>query len=136
MLLALAVVPVAGAQQTWQQAVNGALQSFAATARSQGFSPASPVLTGSLNSGATQNIPLPLTASREYIVAGACDQDCGNFDLRIFGPDDRQLAEDVDADTRPLLSFTAPATGQYRLVAIMTRCSSNPCFYGVQLFGK
>ncbi len=126
----------AEAQNSWQQVVNGQLATHGNTLRGQGFSSMAQPITGSLNDDGDMGTPVALNAGMEYAIVGVCDQDCRDVDLRIFGPDGTMIAEDLALDDHPVLHFRAPATGQYRLVIMMANCTANPCYWGVQVFGK
>ncbi len=130
--------PSAGAagQNAYQQTVTNQLNAAAAQLRQRGMSPVAAPLTGTLNARGEQSLEVSLRAGARYVIFGACDQDCSDFDLRIFGPDGAMLAEDVLADDQPVLDFQARAEGRYRLVAIMASCASSPCYWGAQLFAS
>lgn len=134
---AVAALPAtARAQNSFQQVVASQLSAAADTMRGRGFRALGQPVTGSLADDAQQTITLTLTAGAEVVVYGACDQDCRDFDLRIFAPGGTMVAEDIELDDQPLLTFRAPAAGAYRLVAIMANCTANPCFFGVQAFAR
>jgi hypothetical protein len=136
-LTAGALAPgLAFAQNSYQQTVNRRLAAFAQVITPRGYAPQGPPLTGSLADDTQQGMLVSLSAGVRYVIAGACDEDCSDFDLRILAPDGAMLDEDVETDDRPVLEFTAPVTGQYRLMAMMPGCSTSPCYWGAQIFGR
>ncbi len=128
--LGLAARPAA-AQNTYQQVVMSQLGRFETTLREQGYNRVMNPITGSLAGGSSQANVVFLNGGMRYAIVGACDQDCRDFDLRIFGPDGPMIDEDVELDDTPVLEFTAPASGQYRLMAMMANCQQNPCYWGI-----
>ncbi len=125
------------AQGSFQQTVTNKLAGMASRAREQGYATQlGQTQAGSLAQGATHSLAVSLVAGGNYLIIGACDQDCTDVDLRILGPGGGQVTEDVALDDRPVLRFTAPATGTYRLDVIMATCSTSPCYWGVQTFAR
>ncbi len=91
---------------------------------------------GVLNGKATENRTVDLQAGVRYSVIGVCDENCPDIDMRIWGPSGAKLAEDVQQNNTPILEFTAPAAGHYRLTVEMVTCSANPCAWGVQVLAS
>jgi hypothetical protein len=78
-----------------------------------------------------------LRAGREYFVTGSCDADCDDLDLRAFVPDGTEmLAEDVETDDVPILSFTARETGPHLLGVVMSSCRASLCYFGVRVMSR
>jgi hypothetical protein len=134
-LLALALgcgfATEAAAQASYQQQIRAALRTAAGRAR--GARPEGEPLMGVLNGKATDNKTVDLQAGVRYTVVGVCDENCPDIDMRIWGPSGAKLAEDVQQNNTPILEFTAPAAGRYRLSVEMVSCSANPCAWGVQV---
>jgi hypothetical protein len=134
-LLALALgcgfATTATAQASYQQQIRAALRTAAGRAR--GAQPAGEPLMGVLNGKATESKTVDLQAGVRYTVVGVCDENCPDIDMRIWGPNGAKLAEDVQQNNTPILEFTAPAAGRYRLAVEMVTCSANPCAWGVQV---
>ena len=117
--------------------VNRLLASANRLARSNGYTQAAArPATGALNDDAAENVGLTLNAGRRYLLVGVCDADCSDMDLRIYSPSGAIVAEDVAVDDTPVLQFTAPSTGNYRVRVMMASCSANPCYYGVSLSAR
>jgi len=133
---ALAVSPAHG-QSSWQQVVNNELATLSSRARQQGFtSMVGQTLTGALNPRAMEDRSVTLVGGGNYIVFAACDQDCTDVDLRVFGPDGQLLGEDIQTDDRPVVLFTAAASGTYRITVMMAACSQAPCYWGAQVMTR
>lgn len=124
------------AQQSYQQTVRNEIARHQQDIMNNGYRMDRDMMTGSLRDDAQETVMIQLQGGVQYVIQGACDQDCNDFDLRIFDPNGNQLAEDVAEDDWPRLTFTAPSTGQYRLLAMMPGCNTSPCYYGVQIYRK
>jgi len=106
-------------------------------ARSQGYTQAaSRPASGALNDDGSEDVGLTLNAGRQYLLVGVCDADCSDMDLRLISPAGNRVAEDVANDDTPVLQFTAPSSGNYRVHVMMASCSANPCYYGVSLYAR
>ncbi|HET7234346.1 MAG TPA: PPC domain-containing protein [Longimicrobium sp.] len=106
-------------------------------ARQHGYTQAaSRPATGALNHGLSEAVDVTLNGGREYLLVGVCDQDCGDMDLRLSTPSGAVLAQDMANDDTPVLQFTAPSTGSFRVRVMMANCTANPCYYGVALYRR
>jgi len=132
--LGCAFAPEAAAQASYQQQIRAALRTAAGRAR--GARPEGEPLMGVLNGKTTENRTVDLQAGVRYTIVGVCDENCTDIDLRIWGPNAVKLAEDVQPNNTPILEFTAPAAGRYRLAVEMVSCNANPCAWGVQLLAN
>jgi hypothetical protein len=132
---ATTTAPAARGQYTTQ--VEGYLARLATNARGQGYNRnvAGPVY-GSLNDDATSSHDLTVTAGNQYVIFGACDNDCTDVDLKIYDTNNNLQLQDVAVDDTPVLTFTANTSGKYRVVVAMATCNRNPCYYGVQLMAR
>lgn len=124
------------AQDEWTRQVARLLDAAAQTATRSGLTRTHQPFIGSLNARANQGQTLQLNAGISYQIVGVCDNDCSDFDLRLYDPRGRMVAEDVLDDDTPVLSVTPSATGTYTVRAIMTTCSSEPCRYGIGVYGS
>jgi len=124
------------AQENYRQTVRNEIGRHESDILSNGYQRDRDLLSGSLRQGAQENTMIQLQAGVSYNIQGACDEDCSDFDLRIFDPSGNQLAEDVGTDDWPRLTFTATSTGQYRMVALMPGCSTSPCYWGAQVYRR
>ncbi len=134
--LGCATATEALAQNSFQQQVRNQLNRAASNVVRQGYSPDRDPVTGSLNSGARESMMINLTCGTRYAIVGVCDNDCTDVDLRVWDPSGTKLAEDIMTNDTPVLEFTATVTGQYRLSVEMATCSTNPCYWGFQVFSR
>jgi hypothetical protein len=132
--LGSALATAAVAQNTYQQQIRTQLQTASTTIKDHGYAADREPMMGSLNSAANESMMVNLDGGVRYAVVGVCDNDCTDVDLRIWAPDGTKLAEDIQTDDTPVLEFTATVTGQYTLRVEMAACSTNPCYWGVQIF--
>lgn len=131
--LGCAVASEAVAQASYQSQIRTALRSAAGRVGLRNARETGEPLMGALNGGRTENRNVDLQAGVRYAVVGVCDATCSDIDLRIFGPTNVKVAEDVQQNATPTLEFTAPTTGRYRLAVEMVSCSEAPCAWGVQV---
>lgn len=136
-LVALASVPdTAQAQGNYQQVVRNQLTSMGTVLLQRGYTAMGEPTTGSLRDDASSSHMVALVGGARYVIVGACDQDCTDVDLKVFGPDGTELDSDLETDDRPVLEFVAPATGQFRVEVLMPTCSTSPCFWGFQVYAS
>lgn len=91
---------------------------------------------GSLDRNARGSHQMTVVGGTNYVLFGACDNDCTDVDLRIHDASGTLIMQDVATDDRPVLLFTARSSGKYRVDVVMAACSANPCRYGVQLMAR
>jgi len=136
LVLGCALAAEAAAQNSYQQQIRTQLQTASNSIRGNGYSADREPMMGSLNAAAKEGMMVNLQGGVRYAIVGVCDNDCTDVDLRIWAPDGAKLAEDILTDDTPVLEFTATVTGQYRLSVEMATCSTNPCYWGVQVFKR
>lgn len=71
----------------------------------------------------------------EYRAIAVCDGDCRDVDLMVSDAAGEVLGMDVLDDDYPIVDFETPG-GEVELTAKMIQCSTDVCYYGVQLFRK
>ena len=120
----------------WTRQVNALLDQAASIATSNGMRRTHEPYVGSLRTGATSSHTLQLSAGTSYQIIGVCDNDCSDFDLRLYDPRGREVDSDLLTDDTPVVSVTPRRTGTYTVRAIMTTCSSQPCRYGIGVYGR
>ncbi len=128
-------VPESGNRFTVQ--VDGYLARLADNARAEGYSrvAAGPV-HGALRDDETASHTLDVVGGNQYVLMGACDNDCTDVDLRIHDQSGTLLMQDIAVDDTPVLLFTANSSGRYRVQVVMATCNRNPCYYGIQLMAR
>lgn len=135
-LLAASVSTGVAQQRQYISHLRSQVQRIEGVLADSGYRPAGSLAYGTLNSGARETRPVSLTIGSRYIIAGVCDQDCSNVDLRLTAPDGAELAENLASDNRPTVSITSPGTGQFSVTVIMTGCRQSPCYWGFQVFER
>ncbi len=139
---ALLACPAAGSAQNYRATVVNQLDRAGGTIVQRGFR-SSPdvfdrdVIVGALAQGASSMMELNLVAGVQYVIGGACDEDCSDLDLRLYSSESTTaLEKDQSDDDFPVLSFTAPKTGRYMLAVDMAKCTGTVCYYGFRVYRK
>ncbi len=120
----------------WQEVVNDQLDEALGIAESRGYRRMEGNRTGSLDASENESITLSLQSGTDYMFVGACDQDCSDLDLRLYDPNGNEIDEDIELDDTPIVDVSSSRSGSYRLQVIMVSCSTEPCFYGVGIYGR
>jgi hypothetical protein len=63
---------------------------------------------------------------RGYVYAfdGACDDDCRDVDLTLYGPNGNKVAEHIAGDDNPSIWIFTAEDGQYRVRATIPTCNA------------
>jgi hypothetical protein len=72
----------------------------------------------------------------DYIIIGACDNDCQDVDIQLKDTDDHVVERDDKADDTPVISFKPKQSGRYTIEITMTQCKDDPCYFGFGIFTK
>jgi hypothetical protein len=117
--------------------VQGYLANIASAAEKQGFRRVvgGPVF-GSLDDDEKSSHEMTVVAGVDYVLFGACDNDCTDVDLIVYDQNNRLVKRDILADDKPVVMFTAARSAKYRIEVVMAVCSTEPCRYGIQLNAK
>ncbi len=110
------------------------MRSFRTEYHTDGFAEAGQMETGALQEGQEIRFPVTLQEGLEYRVVGVCDNDCQDLDLILFDSRGAEVEADRLTDAIPILEFTPPSTGEYRVAASMVTCTIEPCAYQVAFF--
>jgi hypothetical protein len=84
-----------------------------------------------LNEGASQDYPVTLISGVPYKIAGVCDNDCPDLDIKLLDSRGTELASDSLTDSLPIVSFSPGQSGEYRVRVIMYDCNVAPCSAGL-----
>jgi hypothetical protein len=84
-----------------------------------------------LNEGADRDFVVSLIAGVNYKIAGVCDNDCPDLDIKLMDQAGNSLAEDALTDSLPIVDFRPTRGGAYRVRMIMYDCNNAPCSAGV-----
>ncbi|HEU4886090.1 MAG TPA: S1C family serine protease [Longimicrobium sp.] len=120
----------------WEDQVIGFLDDGEQVLEREGFSRSHGYETGTINRGASRTVRIRLTAGVTYTLLGACDTDCDNVALKIFGPGGRLLDSDVEDDDFPVLLVTPAASGEYSVWITMTSCETPYCYYSLGVYAR
>ncbi|HYH83409.1 MAG TPA: hypothetical protein VEX86_26680 [Longimicrobium sp.] len=126
----------AAPQDEWTQQVRRLLQRAGQTFEERGYSMTHQIYTGSLRNSTSEFVTLRLDVGTQYQIMGACDEDCSDMDLTLYAPNGAEIDTDVQMDDFPIVSVNTSRSGTYRLKVVMATCSTEPCRYGVGVFGK
>ena len=129
--LGLAVPP---AHAQWIEQVSSQIQEFGDRVADTGYRLIDDSKTGSLNNGASTTVTLTLVSGREYVILGACDDDCGDLDLRLYDASGTEIDEDVEIDAVPFVTASGSQGASFTVEVLMVECSSEPCFWGLGVF--
>lgn len=121
-------------QNQFEQQVRKQLDGIGGELKKKGFELTYQVYMGALKAESAESVTFRLRRGVRYALVGVCDQDCGDLDLRLLDPGDREIGKDVEKDDVPVVELTADKTGEYTLKVEMQECSDQPCAYGVAVF--
>ena len=134
-LLVHALTPAnAAAQNEYEEQVMLQLELLADVFFEEGYDP---IVWegGALDDDEAELYEVTLEEGYTYALVGVCDEDCSDLDLALFDGDGMFVVEDVEVDDAPVIEFTVTRSGAFTLDVTMFECSSEPCYYGVGLFG-
>lgn len=77
-------------------------------------------------------VPLNVRRGETYVVYGACDDDCRDLDMEIYGPDGMLAERDILPDDTPFVQLTAAASGRAYVRVWLASCAAEPCYVGVR----
>ena len=124
----------ASAQNAYTQQVMRYLDATRSALRGAGFSRVRAYTIGSINEGEERNYTFSLTRGRDYLLAGACDNDCSDIDFWLYDNNDNLIDSDTATDDIPQVRVTPARNGTFRLRIRMHACSTDPCYAGFGMF--
>ena len=71
--------------------------------------------------------PITVRAGVNYRVYGACDNNCHDLDMEVYGGDGMLVDRDIGNDDTPYVQFTAAQTRQYYVRVWVYNCDQEPC---------
>lgn len=116
--------------QVWSQ-----LQGFYETASDDGYSLRNYVV-GSLDDDQDDFWTMTFYGGNEYMITGACDEDCSDIDLAILTEDGTEVTSDRATDSFPVVSVHPGLDTRYQVKVSMYSCSVEPCYFGFGIFYK
>ena len=91
---------------------------------------------GDLGHESYEDITVNLRKGVTYVIVGVCDEDCSDFDLRLYDENGNLIAKDTKRDSTPVVAVTPSWNARFTVRSIMVRCSNAPCRYGIGFFGR
>jgi hypothetical protein len=68
-----------------------------------------------------------------YRVYGACDNDCSDLDMEIYGADGHLADRDVSTDDVPYVQITPTRSGRHFVRIWLYACGAEPCYIGARV---
>lgn len=133
-LVAASASIVARQQNEFEAQVRKQLNEIGKSLESKGFELTYQVYTGDLKQEESEEVTFRLQRGVRYALVGVCDQDCGDLDIRLMDPSDREIGKDVEKDDVPVVEITADKSGEYTLRVEMAECADQPCAFGIGVF--
>jgi len=135
-LLVLLAPRIAAQGDAWEREVRLHLSQATRRLHDTGYEQVPQSYAGALNAGESASFTMTLEAGATYVLTGVCDPDCDALDLALYAPNGYEVDAARSAESAPIVQVAPRETGVYRLRVVMTRCTTNPCRYGVALFRK
>ena len=133
-LLVLPRVALAQADQ-WERAVGQHLAQAERRLHEAGYT-GGELHLGVLNTDESASFTVSLARGVSYVFTGVCDPDCLGLQLAMFAPNGYEVAAERSAGSAPMVRIEPRESALYRVQVVMSRCTTNPCHYGVGVFGK
>lgn len=138
-LCALVIVPgiVTAQGDRWDQQVNKALERSAQTLSERGYQSIGAPRFGLLFVDESGKLEFPVSGNAEFIVVGACDNDCNGLQLVITNGTGYEIDAARGPGNSPVVKVSPPMlSGMYRVTVTMSGCKVSPCRYGVVAFSR
>lgn len=74
-----------------------------------------------------------LLEGQNYRVYGACDNDCGDLDMEVYGADGNFIERDAARDDTPYVQLTPTQTGRHYVRLWLYACSAEPCYVAARV---
>ena len=121
-------------QDKWEEQVRAQLDASLGAARGMGLHRTHDPIISTLHANSYKTYTVTLRSSHKYAITAVCDNDCNDIDLKIFH-NGALVGEDVEKDDTPVVSVEPEETGEFNVRVIMVNCSSEPCRFGVGIYG-
>lgn len=123
------------AQNEHQDLVASLLDAAADLAREQGYSSTHSRYHGDLYEGGEETVTVDLEANTSYMIIAQCDLDCSDIDLWLNDENGNLIDEDVLVDDTPIVEVTPVRSARFTIRTRMVTCDTNPCYFGIAVFG-
>lgn len=74
-----------------------------------------------------------LLEGRTYRVYAACDIDCSDLDMEIYGADGNFIERDAARDDTPYVQVTPTQTGRHYVRLWLYECGAEPCYVAARV---
>jgi len=128
----LAIAPSSARAQSSAEVVWMQLQNAYDAADLTGYTLKNYVI-GRLDPSESDTWTFPLNAGTEYVIVGACDEDCTDVDVTVMQGSNTVASDELDDDL-PVVGFTAGKGGNHEIVVKMYECDASYCYFGFGLF--
>lgn len=72
--------------------------------------------------------PIYLRAGENYRIYAACDEDCSDIDMEVYGADGDLVDRDTGGDDTPYVQITPVASGRAYVRLWVYACENEPCY--------
>ena len=93
-------------------------------------------IIGKLDDDAVDTWTFYFSRRTDYVVTGACDEDCNDLDLRLKASSGTVVDRDEEPGYWPEVSVTPTRSQNYSIEVEMYDCDVEPCYYGIALFER
>ena len=90
----------------------------------------------SLRDDAEESVTVSLEAGMACRIIALCDADCSDVDIFVTDPSGQEVGSDTGSSDAPVVSVQTSVEGDYQVRVRMAACSTEPCYYGVAVFGS
>ncbi|MBC7768816.1 MAG: hypothetical protein H7124_08510 [Phycisphaerales bacterium] len=133
--IAMALVTSASAQEDYRRQVLGYLEHGLERHAAAGYAAERtvPDLITPLELGRPYLWSVYLLAGVNYRVYGACDDDCSDLDMEIYGADGDFAERDDARDDTPYVQITPASTGRHYVRLWLYACAAEPCYIAARV---
>jgi hypothetical protein len=126
----------AQAQSDYENQVRFQLGIVKTFAESTGWEQTHDYEIGSLDDGESDSFTGTFREGWEYRIVSFCDEDCSDIDLYLRDGYDNEIDSDVSVNDVPVMECRPSRTGEYSIQVSMYECSTEPCYFGIGVFGR
>lgn len=123
-------------QSSHQQVVQTQLDLIEVLLKDKGYEKTHNYAYSSLNDDGTETYNFNLKKGWQYAIVAVCDNDCKDLDVCIYDENGNKIECDQSNDSTPIVEAAPIWTGEFKIKVTMYDCRSNPCYYGIGIFGK
>ena len=135
-LAGAALLAAPAAAQDWDSLRDTLLETAAGSFGGENYQYSGFAHEGSLNDGQSEDVMIRLGGGLDFMILGACDADCEDFDLTLYDERGNVVDSDLELDDFPIVHAVPSRNGVYRLHVSMAECDIDPCRYAIQPFVK